>query len=182
MFAELNVKNKIIYDLRSKENWLTAEINASKKGGTNGPKGKLANGIANNNGMDDQDTLVSLEILATNPSAELDESKIKIFQSLFHFKKELERAKEAVEQVRRLLEVDWHRTSWSLISYILSYWYVYSKAICLRNRRGGGRYRRKKSSTCRIWSILCQRLVVGVPFQTALWTWNGNVFSNWMQG
>ncbi|KAJ3114350.1 hypothetical protein HDU96_002228 [Phlyctochytrium bullatum] len=84
--AEVNIKNKIIYDLKSKENWLAAEIYSVKKA-----RGKES---------DDEDLnqAKAIEKFLSEREKDLDEASVKLFQTLLHFRKELTKAKLAVEQ------------------------------------------------------------------------------------
>ncbi|KAJ3268632.1 hypothetical protein HK104_005326, partial [Borealophlyctis nickersoniae] len=101
LLAELNMKNKIIYDLKTKENWLAAEIvsmkrsNARQEGAVNGTGG-AANGIVNGV-VDETDHTEAMEDFVAR-NAEMEDMKMKLFQTLLHFKKEIAKAQATVEQ------------------------------------------------------------------------------------
>ncbi|KAJ3102428.1 splicing factor [Phlyctochytrium planicorne] len=92
LVAEINIKNKIIYDLKTKENWLAAEVYSVKK----------AKGKENQSSEDDLDQSSAIEKIVGEKSS-MDEATVKLFQTLLHFRKELSKAKLAVEQNGNLI-------------------------------------------------------------------------------
>ncbi|KAI8799976.1 hypothetical protein BJ742DRAFT_99452 [Cladochytrium replicatum] len=114
LIAELNIKNKIIHDLRVKENWLVAEVGAAKRanikasnGGKNSPQLNGNGTIVPTHVTEDCSSLIE-EFIAKGGSNGvspelLDELKMKVFQTLVHFKKELQRAKQTVEENNNII-------------------------------------------------------------------------------
>ncbi|KAJ1565402.1 hypothetical protein HK405_012438, partial [Cladochytrium tenue] len=91
--SELSIKNKIIYDLRAKENWLSAELMAAGKG-TDPQQQQHHSADADGPPIPDG---------FSPESSEFEQAKAKLFQKLLYFKKELNKAKQAVEQNTNLL-------------------------------------------------------------------------------
>ncbi|KAJ3041232.1 hypothetical protein HDV00_009770 [Rhizophlyctis rosea] len=90
ILAELNMKNKIIYDLKVKGDWLSAEVVAMKREHSR-------DSTLNGDLVGDADHSDKLkEHLDRNE--EMEDVKVKLFQTLLAFKKELARAQNAVEQ------------------------------------------------------------------------------------
>ncbi|KAI8799320.1 hypothetical protein BJ742DRAFT_147297 [Cladochytrium replicatum] len=115
LIAELNIKNKIIHDLRVKENWLVAEVGAVKRANIKASNGGKNSPQLNGNGTlipahgvtDDYSSLIE-EFIAKGGSNGvspelLDDLKMKVFQTLVHFKKELQRAKQTVEENNNII-------------------------------------------------------------------------------
>ncbi|KAI9360027.1 hypothetical protein DFJ73DRAFT_94905 [Zopfochytrium polystomum] len=91
LHAELNIKNKIIYDLRARENWVSAELMAAKKTAPPKPQNvsdDFGNGLPEGLSLD---------------SPDFEDAKAKLFQTILQFKKELSKAKQSVEQNANLL-------------------------------------------------------------------------------
>ncbi|KAJ1552888.1 hypothetical protein HK405_009687 [Cladochytrium tenue] len=86
--TELNIKNKVIYDLKIKEHWLLAEFMTLKK------NGQLIGGS-------DDDQSSSIENILSKESiraSDFEDARIKLFQTLIYFKKELAKSKLVVDQ------------------------------------------------------------------------------------
>ncbi|KAI9336631.1 hypothetical protein DFJ73DRAFT_763616 [Zopfochytrium polystomum] len=92
--AELNIKNKVIYDLKMKEQWLLAEFMAIKKNAQAQPA------------TDDDPTSVIEHLLSSKDSlsaAGFEDARVKLFQALLYFRRELAKAKNVVDQNSSLL-------------------------------------------------------------------------------
>ncbi|KAJ3228112.1 hypothetical protein HK099_006737 [Clydaea vesicula] len=87
LYNELNMKNKLISDLKVRENWLVAQNSVSNKS-LNIDSNKL-------NLESDQVENIDLK--------DNENSKLKIYQSLLYFKKEINKSKEIVEKNTNLL-------------------------------------------------------------------------------
>ena len=87
MTSEISIKNRIIYDLKGKEDWLTAELVSIKAQNTN-PSGLE---------IDRSDILAN--IFSKADTGKLDPAKFSMLQTLMAFKVELQNAKDKVEQV-----------------------------------------------------------------------------------
>ncbi|KAI9205188.1 uncharacterized protein BJ171DRAFT_84519 [Polychytrium aggregatum] len=112
LLSEINVKNKIIHDLKVKENWLSTELTTFRKTQQhrNGPEQSHDVDYDEDqaivvNGELDADQSKNIEDLLSKKSLskrEIDEGRVLLFQTLLHFKKELVKAKQAVEQSQAL--------------------------------------------------------------------------------
>ncbi|RKO90079.1 hypothetical protein BDK51DRAFT_38161, partial [Blyttiomyces helicus] len=90
--AELNIKNKIIYDLKARENWMAAKLASAGA--------PLYDGVSGlGDGEDYSDDIRS----AAEEGEEMEDAKQKLFHTLIYFKSEIVKAREVVEQNVKLL-------------------------------------------------------------------------------
>ncbi|KAJ3046857.1 hypothetical protein HK097_000452 [Rhizophlyctis rosea] len=113
------MKNKIIYDLKVKGDWLNAEVVASKRENGNGGR----EGSVGVSGTGSDESAVGAVVEGDfsenvkeflDKNGEMEDVKVKLFQTLLHFKKELGKAQQAVDQGQiHLRETDQKRANLS---------------------------------------------------------------------
>ncbi|KAJ3126461.1 hypothetical protein HK098_007513 [Nowakowskiella sp. JEL0407] len=95
LIAEVNVKNKIIHDLKVKENWFNVQLGAAVKNGKT-TSSDLKYG---------EDFSEAIEGELNKRAGGEDDVKRKLFMTLLHFKKELAKAKTTVEENNNTLRI-----------------------------------------------------------------------------
>jgi hypothetical protein len=88
--AELSIKNRLIYDLKKQESWLSSELYVYKSN---------ASPSMPSSAQDHSDSFGTVDKTAIDPL------KLSIMQTLLFFKKETKKAQETVEKVFYSLEV-----------------------------------------------------------------------------
>ena len=95
---ELGSKNKIIYDLKARENWLSAELSGFRfKEKQKNPDNPFQPGNGDSQPLDELLTKKNLT------KSELELARVKVLQTLLHFKKELSKAKTIIDQNSKML-------------------------------------------------------------------------------
>ncbi|KAJ1534715.1 hypothetical protein HK096_003483, partial [Nowakowskiella sp. JEL0078] len=91
LVAEVNIKNKIIYDMKAKENWLLIQVASTGRASK-----------SSSSGTSDADFIGEFEVMFSSKDGDgKEESDLKkqILQSMIYFKKELAKAKTVVDEV-----------------------------------------------------------------------------------
>eukprot|EP00842_Homolaphlyctis_polyrhiza_P002103 jgi/Hompol1/2894/HPOL_003065-RA len=85
MAAEISVKNKMLYDLKDKQNWLSSELASMR-----------SSGMKLDNLADHSEQLAAL--LKRPDSAEMDSFKLQLIQSLMLIRSELKKSKDVIDK------------------------------------------------------------------------------------